>query len=66
VWLVSGLRVVPRYHPRQRGVYPTILLVRALLSSAIFLIVELDTPSDGFIYVSSEPLRDALRHIDAS
>jgi hypothetical protein len=34
--------------------------------AAIFFILEFDTPVDGFIYVSSEPLRDALRHIDAS
>ena len=43
-----------------------ILLCALSFSSAIFFILELDTPIDGFIYVSSEPLRDALRHIDAS
>jgi hypothetical protein len=49
---------------RQNGVADP--FVRAFLSSAIFFILELDTPIDGFIYVSSEPLRDALQHIDAS
>jgi hypothetical protein len=62
-WLVSGLRVVLRCHPRN---VPNNPFLRAFLSSVIFLIFELDTPIDGFIYVSSEPLRNALRHIDAS
>jgi hypothetical protein len=35
-------------------------------SFAIFFILELDTPIDGLIYVSSYALRDALRHTDSS
>jgi hypothetical protein len=56
---VSGLRVVLRCHPRN---VPNNPFLRAFLSSVISLILELDTPIDGFIYVSSEPLRNALRH----
>ncbi len=52
--------------PRNVVVYVTIVLCALSFSSAIFFILELDTPVDGFIYVSSEPLRDALRHIDSS
>jgi hypothetical protein len=35
------------------------------LASAVYLIVDLDSPLDGWIQVSSAPLRDALSHIDA-
>jgi hypothetical protein len=35
------------------------------LSSAVYLIVDLDNPLDGWIQVSSAPMRDALSHIDA-
>jgi hypothetical protein len=52
--------------PRNVVVYVTIVLCALSFSSAIFFILELDTPIDGFIYVSSQPLRDALRHIDSS
>ncbi len=39
----------------------TVMTLAALsLASSIFLAVELDTPLDGFIVVSSAPLRDAL------
>jgi hypothetical protein len=41
-----------------------ILLVCALsVSSAIFLILELDTPFGGLIQISSVPLRNALAHL---
>jgi hypothetical protein len=46
---------------------PTVLaalLVGALsVSGAIFLIVELDSPFDGLIQVSSQPMREALAHL---
>jgi hypothetical protein len=65
-WLVIVFAVFGVIAPRNVLVYVTILLCALSFSSAIFFILELDTPIDGFIYVSSEPLRDALRHIDAS
>lgn len=41
-----------------------ILLVCALsVASAIFLILELDTPFGGLIHISSEPVRNALAHL---
>jgi hypothetical protein len=33
------------------------------ISAAIFLVLELNQPLDGFIKVSSAPLRNALSHI---
>jgi hypothetical protein len=65
-WLVIVFAVFGVIAPRNVVVYVTILLCALSFSSAIFFILELDTPVDGFIYVPSEPLRDALKHIDAS
>jgi hypothetical protein len=65
-WLVIVFAVFGVIAPRNVVVYVTILLCALSFSSAIFFILEFDTPVDGFIYVSSDPLRDALRHIDAS
>ena len=65
-WLVIVFAVFGVIAPRNVLVYVTILLCALSFSTAIFFILELDTPVDGFTYVSSEPLRDALRHIDAS
>jgi hypothetical protein len=64
-WLAIVFAVFGVIAPRNAVVYATILLFGLSFSSAIFFILELDTPIDGFIYVSSEPFRDALRHIDA-
>src|SRR5271157_3497921 len=42
----------------------TALFVCALsVSGAIFLIVEMDTPFEGLIQISSEPMCDALAHL---
>ena len=64
-WLVIVFAVFGLIAPRNAVVYATILLCALSFSSAIFFILEYDTPTDGLIYVSSESLRDALRHIDA-
>jgi len=64
-WLAIVFAVFGIIAPRNVVVYATILLCALSFSSAIFFILELDTPTDGFIYVSSEPLRDALQHIDS-
>lgn len=65
-WLVIVFAVFGVIAPRNVVVYVTILLCALSFSSAIFFILEFDGPIDGFIYVSSDSLRDALRHIDAS
>jgi hypothetical protein len=64
-WLIIVFAVFGVIAPRNVLVYATILLCALCFSSAIFFILEFDTPLDGFIYVSSEPARDALRHLDA-
>ena len=41
----------------------TMIIVSLLMSSALFLILELDRPFDGVIQVSSAPMRNALSHL---
>jgi hypothetical protein len=64
-WLSMIFAVFGLGSPRNLVVYTTMVLCAASISSAVFLILELDTPLSGWIVVSSQPLRDALRHIDA-
>ena len=64
-WLVMIFAVFGLSSPRNRVVYVTIALCALSISSAVFMILELDTPLTGWLVVSSGPLRDALLHIDA-
>ncbi len=64
-WLVMIFAVFGLSSPRNAVVYATMLLCALSISSAVFMILELDGPLSGLIVVSSQPLRDALRHIDA-
>jgi hypothetical protein len=50
--------------PRNATVATTFGLSAAALAGCIFLIVEMDTPFQGWITVSSTPMRDALAHMD--
>jgi hypothetical protein len=63
-WLVMIFVVFGLSSPRNRVVYATMLLCAFSISSAVFMVLELDGPLEGWIIVSSEPLRDALQHID--
>jgi hypothetical protein len=64
-WLGIAFGVFGLSSPRNVVVYLTILLCAISISSAVYLILDMDSPLDGLIKVSSAPLRDALRHIDA-
>jgi uncharacterized membrane protein YuzA (DUF378 family) len=64
-WLVMIFAVFGLSSPRNRVVYVTIALCALSISSAVFMILELDTPLTGWLVASSQPLRDALLHIDA-
>ena len=44
-------------------VIAVLLLCALSVASAIFLLLELDTPFDGLIQISSAPLRNALAHL---
>jgi hypothetical protein len=64
-WLVMIFAVFGLISPRNRLVYATTLMCALSISSAVYLILDLDSPLRGLIHVSSAPLRNALSHIDA-
>jgi hypothetical protein len=49
--------------PRNALALVTISLGAVSIASAIYVIVDLDTPFSGPIVISSQPLRDALTHL---
>jgi Protein of unknown function (DUF4239) len=49
--------------PRNTTVMTSFFLSAAALAACIFLIVEMDTPFEGLITVSSMPMRSALTHM---
>jgi hypothetical protein len=49
--------------PRNATVLTTFVLSAAALAGCIFLIVEMDTPFEGLITVSSTSMRNALAHM---
>ena len=51
------------FAPRNATVVATLFVCALSVSGAIFLILELDQPLQGFIQVSSAPLRTALAHL---
>ncbi len=63
-WLAIVFGVFGLTAPRNAVVYTTIILCALSFASAIFFILDFDKPLSGMIRVSSEPARDALRHLD--
>ena len=64
-WLAMIFGVFGLTSPRNRVVYVALLMCGVSVSSAIYLILDLDKPLSGLITVSSAPMRNALRHIDS-
>jgi len=48
------------FAPRNATVICILVICAASVSAALFLILELDSPFDGIIAISSEPLRGAI------
>ena len=62
-WLTILLAGFGLFAPRH-AIAATALFVCALsLSTAIFLLLKMDRPFDGFIIVSAEPMPTALTHM---
>ena len=59
-WLTSLFAVFGLFAPRHATVVVALLVCALSLSAAIFLILEMDRPFEGFIIVSPEPMRAAL------
>jgi hypothetical protein len=51
------------FAPRHATVIMVLLVCALSLSAAIFLILEMERPFEGFITVSAEPMRTALAHM---
>jgi hypothetical protein len=60
VWLALIMASFALFAPPNAIVLITLLICSFAVSSAIFLILELDRPFEGMFEISSAPLRDAL------
>lgn len=63
-WLVLLFVSFGLFAPRNTTAHVVLLVGACAISAAIFLVLELNQPFDGFIRVSSAPLRNALQHLD--
>ena len=63
-WLVVIFAVFGLASPPNGVIQAVIVLAAVSLASSLYLILDLDTPLSGFMSVSSQPMRDALRHMD--
>ena len=62
-WLALLLGSFSLFAPRNVTVVVTLLICALAVSSAIFLILELDQPFGGIIQISSAPVREALAQL---
>ena len=62
-WLTVIFAGFGLFSPRNATVIAVLLICALSAAGALFLIMELDTPYEGLIKVSSAPLRTALAHL---
>jgi hypothetical protein len=62
-WLALLLASFSLFAPSNATVFSTLLICSLSVSSAVFLILELDRPFDGMIQISSAPLQSALEKL---
>jgi hypothetical protein len=62
-WVVLILASFSMFAPRNLTTIATLLICAFAVSSAIFLILELDQPFNGMIQISSAPVRNALAQL---
>ncbi len=63
LWLTIIFLSYGLFAPANVTVVVTMLLCAVSVSAAIFLILELDQPFEGFIHISSHTMRDTLAHL---
>lgn len=63
LWLVIVFGSFGLSAPRNALSYATIVLGALSIASAVFVILDLDTPFAGHLLVPSQPMRDALAHL---
>jgi hypothetical protein len=62
-WLSAIFGLIGFSSPQDRVLLVVTGVAAVSIASAIYLIVDLDTPLTGVLQISSAPLRDALRHL---
>jgi hypothetical protein len=62
-WLMATFVSFGLYAPRNATVLSVLFVAALSVAAAVFLIVELDSPFDGLIKISGEPLRFALDNL---
>ncbi len=65
-WLAVIFTVFGLLSPRNAVVHLSIVVCALCVASAVFLINDFDSPLDGVMHISSQPMRDTLGHIDES
>jgi len=63
IWLAIIFLSFGLFAPLNKTVIITMLIVALSVSSALFLILELDQPFNGVIKISSAPMRNAVNHL---
>ena len=63
-WLTITFASFGLFAPRHATVLAVLFVCALSVGSALFLILEMDTPFDGVLKVSAEPLRYALAHLN--
>jgi hypothetical protein len=63
LWLGAIFAFFGLFAPRNPTVIAVLFVCALSASSAIFLIEEMNSPFDGWITVSPEPLQQALAHL---
>lgn len=63
LWLAIIFLSFGLFAPTNKTVIATMLIVALSVSSALFLILELDRPFDGLIQISSAPMRNVLSNL---
>lgn len=62
-WLTIIFATFGLFAPRNATVVAAFFVYALSVSGAIFLILELDTPFEGLLHISSAPMRDAIARI---
>lgn len=62
-WLTIIFASIGLFSPRNATVIAVLLVCALSAAGSLFLVLELDTPYEGLIKVSSAPLRNALAHL---
>ena len=62
-WLTIIFASFGLFSPRNATVITLLFVCACSMAAAIFLILELNRPLDGFIKVSSAPLRNVMEHL---